>query len=228
MEPTVEITGHALSNLVLSDAFAGEAKFRVKGTVDGRVEGSVFWVLEGTQLRIQGLSVEIEIPEGVTNPDYKSAVPFRKLRQALGESLFSEDGRLLSTAALLRHIGAKASSEEEATFLKEQAERAARVAQTVTVARPKRGPGAKNDEHWWWVAHNYDVGARTTGAPIKYLVAAFKAEDMALGYNEVKGQVEQATRAGFIGRPSGKGHMDRKLTQKFYDYIEKRKKEEKE
>ena len=228
MEPTVTITGHTVGLPVFEGAFIGEAKFRITGTVqEGKVEGSVFWVLHGTQLRIQKLSVEIEIPDGdVTNPDYKSAVPFKKLRQALSDSLFAEDGRLLSTPALLQSHGAKPSSQREALFLKEQSERAARVARTLTVARPKRGRGAKNDDHWWWVAHNYDVGKRTTGTPILYLVEQFNAEEMPLSYHQVKGQVEQATRAGFIGRPSGKGHTDRELTQKFYDYAAQREKEE--
>jgi len=228
VEPTVAITGHTIGFPVHQEGFFGEAGFRVDGTIEkGTVEGSVFWVLHGTQLRIQELRVQISFPDGdVTNPDYKSAVPFKALRKALSDSLFANDGQLLSTPALLHSHAAQPSTEKEAGFLREQAERAARVARTITISRPKRGPGAKNDEHWWWVAHNYDVGGRTTGAPILYLVEQFEAEEMDLTYEQVKGQVEQATRAGFITRPSGKGYTDRELTQKFYDLIAKREGEE--
>ena len=229
MEPKVTIEGH-IQGKTYKDAFNGKAKFKVEGVLEGgEVVGEMLWVLQGTQLRIQAIQVLVEIQDGnITSTDYKTAIPFKKLRHALTESLFSNDGRLLNVAALHSDLGAKPSSEEEALWLKEEAERAKEAAK-LHPARPKRGPGAKNDEHWAWVASRYEYFSRAGGAPIKRLVQELvEKEEMDLTYEQMKGQVEQATRREFLTRPSGKGHTDRQLGPAYLKYMDQRRKEEEE
>jgi hypothetical protein len=172
---------------------------RTRGEVD--VEGDgwtavIRYALDPPNLRFTRITLDSadDIPSTLLR-----RIPLGEVRAYLRQT-FVEHSYLMSFSALLDHHGARPSSDQERVFIKEQARRAQRASDVLKASKPRRGPGANNDEHWASIAELYLYCVRVYGQKaIEGMLAELEnREELFWSRSTVKTYARRARELGWL------------------------------